>query len=133
MRRRFPPILRGDSCQVELVHSGKDALALWTKADEAGVKRPTVIVTNGDARSATALKATRDLIAQASEIIVHPKTRENANATKRLDDECVRAAGGKKPVHTDSSPLENLRELVNTRETIMWQARQRKREQGLTR
>ncbi len=116
MRGRFPPILRGYSGQVHLVHSGKDALALWTKADQAGEKRPTVIVTNGDARSTTALKATRDLISKADEVTIHPKAQDKGNATKRVDDECVRAAGGKKPRHTERAPQEELREQVKARE-----------------
>lgn len=132
MRGRFPPVLKGDPKQVHLVHSGQDALALWTKADQTGAKRPTVIVTGGDARSATALKATRDLIAKADEVTIHPKAQSESNPTKRLDDECVRAAGGKKPVHAEQAPREQLKAETLAREQRQEQELARKRSQGMT-
>lgn len=133
MRGRFPPILRGDDRQVHLVQSGKDALALWSLADQAGEKRPTVIVTGGDARSATALKSTRDLIAKADEVKIHPKA-EGGTESRRMDHESVRAAGAKSaPVHTPAAPSEEIQRATKERE--QYQAQQaeleRKRQRGM--
>ncbi|WP_137917103.1 hypothetical protein [Hydrogenophaga sp. 2FB] len=68
---RSPPMLKGEPKDIHLTRTSEEALAIWTKADQKGEIRPTVIVTGGDGRIATSLKTSRVLIDRANTVTVH--------------------------------------------------------------
>ena len=62
LRENFPPILRGNDDDIRVVAAGEDALALWSRADEQGALRPTVIVAAGKVRDALSLAHVQELL-----------------------------------------------------------------------
>lgn len=108
LRDRFPPILRGDPDHVAVVKSGRDALALWTQADQRKEPRPTVVVASGDVREATALWHVRDLVKNAKTVEIIP-SREASDGAKRAADEAIRRSGGPQPTRSERRPAEEVK------------------------
>lgn len=82
VRGRFPPILLSDSQKIDLVTTGREALALWTIQDRDRQKRSTVIVTNGHP-DALGLPHTRALIEGAARVTRYETQAQEARRRAR--------------------------------------------------
>jgi len=96
LRHRFPPVLHGDidSAELHIVGSGRDALAIWSERERAGLVKPTIIIAQARP-DALSNAPTRALFAKAATVTVHVRADEPSAAAVHVASirQVVRDAG----------------------------------------